>query len=599
MPNVRLVFCEQRCDSEIRGGNILHLVTSLCPSDFTGTLSSLTPHSSAPTGSLLNEFRVDNTRGLIIIHPDVLVTPTKIADSFSCSRKAVLSDIIRGGSLSNQAAVLGSLKHQFIEQLIKLTLAQKEKAPQLSRSISLGRLSSNSTDAVDPYGVKLASIDQLIKTAVSDQASALYSAGVDDEEAVSSLWAVTGPTSAWAHQPCHSSDQQKSSERGIVWTGMDSWEEMIWSPALGIKGQVDLVLKAGDESLPVELKTGKWRPNGLIGHRAQAMLYVIMLTMRSKNNLDVSMNQPSTALPIQGILLYLGNEETKYETISPQWAEVRSLILSRNKLAVNLKRMGDVTGNSTGKYTSQLPPLLKNQTCKWCFSASECMVYHRAVADKSKGDSISEPNDATESTGLLEAAESSGVPSLFKYLTQDISTSQMTYFKHWDKLLDLENKAADQALHSRSIQHGVWTNSKERDRVFTVLSTDAREKKLFSENNNVSSELFNSFKYVWILGQAFVAPGAHTCFDMDLAAGDRLSLSLENNNNSRISGGDDDIEECGVGVADSWNVANVEPHVVSGVVLEIQQRSICIGLTKLPNRIRRYHVVVNSCMIKD
>ncbi len=68
------------------------------------------------------EFRVDNTCGLVIIHPDVLVTPTKIADSFSCSRKAVLSDRIRGGGASNEAAVMGNLKHQFIEVFMTLNV---------------------------------------------------------------------------------------------------------------------------------------------------------------------------------------------------------------------------------------------------------------------------------------------------------------------------------------------------------------------------------------------------------------------------------------------------------------------------------------------
>ena len=67
------------------------------------------------SGDVKQEFRLDNTHGLLVIHPDVLVTPTKISDSFSCARKAVLSDRIRGGSLSNQAATIGSLKHQFIE----------------------------------------------------------------------------------------------------------------------------------------------------------------------------------------------------------------------------------------------------------------------------------------------------------------------------------------------------------------------------------------------------------------------------------------------------------------------------------------------------
>ena len=64
--------------------------------------------------------------------------------------------------------------------------------------------------------------------------------------------------------------------------------------------------------------------------------------MRSKSDLNLVERNASSS-PIRGILLYLGNEETKFESISPQWAEVRALVLSRNKLAVNLKRMGDVS----------------------------------------------------------------------------------------------------------------------------------------------------------------------------------------------------------------------------------------------------------------
>jgi hypothetical protein len=129
----------------------------------------------------------------------------------------------------------------------------------------------------------------LIKTAISDQASALYSVDITDEDAVSALWSVADSTSDWVHQRVliGSSNQAPGgaaqvSERSLTWSGIDSWEEMVWCPVLGIKGQVDLVLKATEHVasltgkgegrevfLPVELKTGKWRPNGLIGHRAQ------------------------------------------------------------------------------------------------------------------------------------------------------------------------------------------------------------------------------------------------------------------------------------------------------------------------------------------
>jgi hypothetical protein len=64
-----------------------------------------------------NIISLNNSNGLLIIHPDILITPSKIADSLSCMRKAVLVNQIK--SLDNGtagiAATLGNLKHDFIE----------------------------------------------------------------------------------------------------------------------------------------------------------------------------------------------------------------------------------------------------------------------------------------------------------------------------------------------------------------------------------------------------------------------------------------------------------------------------------------------------
>ena len=589
LPLILLLTPSVRCDSDIRGGNILHVILSLDARAFSSKNIPLPNANSSSIESNRSEFHIDNSHGLVVIHPDILVTPTKIADSFACSRKAVLSDRIRGGSLNNQAAVLGSLKHQFIEQLIKLTLAQKEKvSPESNANVFFQHQSRGITDAVNKYGVKLSVIEQLVKTAVSDQVSALYSAGISDDEAISTLRSVADVACDWAMQRCNTGQQQQSNiSDHIEWMGLESWEEMVWCPILGIKGQVDLILRAkkveecgiaaGKEFfLPVELKTGKWRPNGLIGHRAQAMLYVMMLSMRSKTNLDSMLTQSYSHLPIEGVLLYLGNEDTKFETVSPQWAEVRALVLSRNKLAVNLNRMGEVASNSTDKYTSQLPSLIRNQSCKWCFSAAECMLYHRAVADKSI------INDDERPSSVQIAGELSGVPDLYKYLTEDVSDNQMSYFKHWDKLLDLESKAADQALHSRSNQHGVWTYPSLKEVVFTVLSTEAKESRLVCDIDKKLQQVSGDFKYIWCMGRK-LEYGEVSCCDMDFVVGDRLSLSLL----KRINSVSTDIEDVAGNIA-GWDVANVEPHVASGVVLDICDDSICIAFPKLSNRIKRY-----------
>jgi len=58
---------------------------------------------------------IDNESGLIIVHPDVLISPTRIVESCACIRRSVLSDRVRSFGGYSYAASLGNLKHMFIE----------------------------------------------------------------------------------------------------------------------------------------------------------------------------------------------------------------------------------------------------------------------------------------------------------------------------------------------------------------------------------------------------------------------------------------------------------------------------------------------------
>lgn len=60
--------------------------------------------------------RINSCRGLIVVFPDIFISPTKIADACSCMRRAVISTHIRGLTCKpNISGTLGNLKHQFIE----------------------------------------------------------------------------------------------------------------------------------------------------------------------------------------------------------------------------------------------------------------------------------------------------------------------------------------------------------------------------------------------------------------------------------------------------------------------------------------------------
>lgn len=126
------------------------------------------------------------------------------------------------------------------------------------------------------------------------------------------------------------------------WEEIISAEDMIWCPTLGMRGQIDMIVsgsisepgttKSSKCIIPVELKTGKWRPEGLAGHRAQLILYLVMIILR--DNISWKRNKKQCS----GILLYLGTKvnDTKWEVIMPTWGEIRALVQVRNNLAYHI-----------------------------------------------------------------------------------------------------------------------------------------------------------------------------------------------------------------------------------------------------------------------
>jgi hypothetical protein len=66
-------------------------------------------------GSNPLSIEISNHQGLIITNPDISVSPTKIAESCSCLRRGVLNDKIRNFGISAPSAIMGNVRHFFIE----------------------------------------------------------------------------------------------------------------------------------------------------------------------------------------------------------------------------------------------------------------------------------------------------------------------------------------------------------------------------------------------------------------------------------------------------------------------------------------------------
>lgn len=62
---------------------------------------------------------VDDTRNLLIIDPDHLISATVVADSFSCTRRAVLQDRVKATTKLTEATVYGSMLHEIFQDAMK------------------------------------------------------------------------------------------------------------------------------------------------------------------------------------------------------------------------------------------------------------------------------------------------------------------------------------------------------------------------------------------------------------------------------------------------------------------------------------------------
>lgn len=121
-------------------------------------------------------------------------------------------------------------------------------------------------------------IDALIDSLLVEFSESFYSVKISDTFAREELAAVVDSTLRWTLDACQRGFSL-SNNKSVKVTSVSSSEELSWSPALGLKGQLDMVFdcsKVGDPncfgSLPLELKTGRWRPSMLLSHRAQVII---------------------------------------------------------------------------------------------------------------------------------------------------------------------------------------------------------------------------------------------------------------------------------------------------------------------------------------
>lgn len=363
------------------------------------------------------ELNDNEESAFLVVHPDHMLSATTVADSFDCTRKAVLQDRIKATGETNKAMIYGKILHEIFQQALGANQWQDQFLAEL--------------------------VDRTVQAHVEG----LWELGMQDTVlATEEIKAKMGELAAWA-RVFVSSEPSKSSlvddrQGEKVWMSVNKLiavEEHVWSPQYGLKGNIDATIQAAlrDDPrkppkqlvAPFEVKTGRTTQSP--AHRAQTALYTLLLSDRY----DVTVKA--------GILYYL--ESSSMTRIAPPVNEIRQMIQQRNRLASHIHKAKypskdgqiDEEPDSQEYEQSGLPTLLRSAfKCGRCYAQQSCFTYHALVEDGS-AESAGMVDDGKKNHALVWQE---AVGHLLHSQSYDKARAQAlrTWFSKWDKLLTFE-----------------------------------------------------------------------------------------------------------------------------------------------------------------
>ncbi|PON87540.1 hypothetical protein TorRG33x02_167180 [Trema orientale] len=346
--------------------------------------------SPGDTVNIIGEFddqgncHVNREKNFVIVHPDLLVSGTRVAASFNCPRRTVLDERLRCNENSS-AALIGTLLHQIFQAGLT------KKMPTMTF------------------------LEDYARTLLQQNIENLYACGVNEKDTYRTLVEAIPKLLNWVNLFKYPQDSNYPTvdfgsdfgSKKVNISEVFDIEEMAWAPKYGLKGMIDASIRVGigsnkyeknEKVMPLEFKSGK-APNGQssMEHSAQVILYTLLMSERYQKHID------------SGLLYYLQSEQT--QGISVRRSDLIGLIMRRNELATDIFKA----------LTMQvLPPMLQSPSmCRGCRHLNVCTVYHKVHGG---------------------STENSGLGDLFDSNSHHLTTAHGVFLRHWDWLIDLEAK---------------------------------------------------------------------------------------------------------------------------------------------------------------
>ncbi|KAI9456742.1 AAA domain-containing protein [Russula earlei] len=338
---------------------------------------------------------VTTLENLLIHHPDTLLTPSLLASAPNCQRRPLITMLLRTPSPPTPALVYGTVLHNVLQKCLqekRWDMPWMEAHVEAALSMAFGDLVR--------AGITLSiAKDETLRRAVGVKAFGERYIGDNPkpDAALSDTRASRGETALLAICSLH------------------DIEEDIWSPTYGLRGKLDASVQAvvfrnpGSSSThpaPLEIKTG--RTVAGLEHRAQTMLYTLLMQERYDDSVDL------------GLLYYTQSEELISVPVTR--LELRALVGVRNAIAEWMARRFRGLGRPWFKDNSSfLPSTINNESlCGRCYALDACMLYRRAVENI--------------------ADDVSPIADIYAEKTGHLSQPHADFFKTWEQLIALEEQ---------------------------------------------------------------------------------------------------------------------------------------------------------------
>ncbi|ESW20803.1 hypothetical protein PHAVU_005G016100 [Phaseolus vulgaris] len=330
---------------------------------------------------------IDHDNNFLIVHPDILLSGTRVSSSFSCPRRTVLDERLKNNDYST-AALAGTMLHQIFQA---------------------GLTKDHPTvNFMEDYA----------EVVLQKNIESLYACGVNENDVRKTMRDAIPRILSWIMRFKNTEERKDpnvkfgfdNGPKNVSISEVIDIEEMVWAPKYGLKGMIDASVRVKIQSqkdqqeekiMPLEFKTGK-TPNSQssVEHSAQVILYTLLMSERYQTTVD------------SGLLYYLQSDQT--QGIVVQRSDLTGLIMQRNELASYILKALTL---------QQLPPMLQSpHICRGCRHLNVCSVYHKANGG------------STESSGLGE---------VFDSLTNHMTSSHFKFLRQWDRLIDLEAKETE------------------------------------------------------------------------------------------------------------------------------------------------------------